>query len=108
MSDEQKSEPLDKVHPAVIGFYILLFLFLLFWFIPENKYPFLQNLILGLTLVAILVYTHQTWLMQRAVAKQAESLDLQARLNILPVFVPRIVLRDSTEGGNALFLLNVG
>lgn len=70
-----------------------------------NKYAFLQTVVFSLTLIALVVYTHFTRKMQRAMVKQTT-------VNILPVFVAYIGVLQKPGGGGHNFdlmeLENIG
>jgi hypothetical protein len=66
-----------------------------------NKYGYLQTVVLTLTLIALVVYTHFTRKMQQAIVKQTN-------VNILPAFVVHI--GDKTkdgEGGHKFDLMEL-
>jgi hypothetical protein len=70
-----------------------------------NKYTFLQTVILSLTLIAVVVYTHFTRKMQQTMVKQTN-------VNILPVFIAHISVLQKPGGGGHSFdvmeLENIG
>jgi len=70
-----------------------------------NKYAFLQTVVLFLTLIALVFYTHFTRKMQQAMVKQTT-------INVLPVFVAHIGDVQRREGESHYFdlfeLENIG
>jgi hypothetical protein len=56
----------------------------------HDQYPFLQTLILALTLFAIVWYTFETRRMQMVVASQLDLSIRQVNLSVLPTFVAHI------------------
>ena len=100
-SGSNSQEPEKNVPPGVWAFWLAVITCASVYFFSETKYTYIQTVVLALTLVVVAIYTHQTWLMQKAIS-------LQTRYSILPIFIPEIVRGSQPEIGDWLELLNIG